>query len=237
MWILFRDRRKHLSQLLLSCFTLSQFVVLFGSCYRSFYRLFHKKEVKCVNGFYLKNLIVKRFLQETGYEPETWGHYESMKSISSLPLQTMLCYCIRNYRVMAEVLCLESINTHLIIVNDRKVGVPRKLGRVCSYRCLVDILNISFALWPQPQTSKKSALIKSTSNITWSITYKHQLDLEEFGFRHRKGHRDCLRAASCGAKGGLGGRVPPVVAKIDFPIRRNPNRKWSGGGGERSCEM
>ena len=41
---------------------------------------------------------------------------------------------------------------------------------------------------------------------------------------------------SSGAKGGggLGGRVPPpVVAKIDFPIRRNMNRKWPGeeGGG------
>ena len=43
--------------------------------------------------------------------------------------------------------------------------------------------------------------------------------------------------SSSGAKGGIwGGRVPPVVAKIDFPIRQNPNRKWSGGG-ERSCDL
>ena len=35
-----------------------------------------------------------------------------------------------------------------------------------------------------------------------------------------------------------GGRVPPVVVKIDFPIRQNPNRKRSGGGGgERSCDL
>ena len=28
-----------------------------------------------------------------------------------------------------------------------------------------------------------------------------------------------------------GGPVPPVFAKIDFPIRRNSNREWSRGGG------
>ena len=31
--------------------------------------------------------------------------------------------------------------------------------------------------------------------------------------------------------GGGGGGIS-TFSKIDFPIRQNPNRKWSGGGGE-----
>ena len=46
---------------------------------------------------------------------------------------------------------------------------------------------------------------------------------------------------SSGAKGGgdWEGRFPPFIAKIDFPIRQNPNRKWSRGGrgAERSCHL
>ena len=52
------------------------------------------------------------------------------------------------------------------------------------------------------------------------------------------GH-DAYVHAIAASMGGLGDASQPVIAKIDFPMRRNPNRKWSGGGswGGPSCEM